>query len=86
MYSPKRRVADMPPLSWADGWYDAVRMDADLNDDAFLPHHYCDEAEVYSLLSSFEDVKVWADLAAPAAEGELPRRGYWVASARKPTR
>lgn len=57
----------------------------DLMDDAFLPHHYCDEAEVNDLLQDFEMINVWADLSDQPELGQLPRRGYWVASARKPS-
>lgn len=56
----------------------------DLADDAFLPHHFSDEAEVRDLLHSFEIVKLWADLPGRTPEGELGQRGYWVAWARKP--
>lgn len=56
----------------------------DLQDDAFLPHHYCDEAEVRELLQAFEIIRVWADLSSETGADGLARRGYWVASARKP--
>jgi tellurite methyltransferase len=54
----------------------------DVNDDAFLPHHFSDEADVRDLLSSFEIIRLWADL--PEGTNGVTRRGYWVASARKP--
>lgn len=56
----------------------------DLMDDAFLPHHYSDETDVRDLLKRFEILKVWPDLSEPAPNSTLARRGYWVASVRKP--
>jgi SAM-dependent methyltransferase len=53
-------------------------------DDAFLPHHFSDETEVRDLLSSFEIVRLWADLSERAPDGGRGQRGYWVAWARKP--
>lgn len=55
--------------------------DRDLRDDAFIPHHFCDESEVRDLLRTFELLKVWTDI--PPDLTSLPRRGYWIASARK---
>jgi SAM-dependent methyltransferase len=52
--------------------------------DAFLPHHFCDEAEARDLLHSFEIIRLWAELPEPTPGGGLPKRGYWVAWARKP--
>ncbi|HEX2619577.1 MAG TPA: class I SAM-dependent methyltransferase [Phototrophicaceae bacterium] len=60
------------------------RDEIDRLDDAFLPHHFCDEAEVYDLMHSFEIIKIWTDFLAADTPGELPKRGYWVASVRKP--
>jgi SAM-dependent methyltransferase len=40
--------------------------------DTFLPHHFCDEADLHDLLNGFEIQSVWAD---------LPR---WIALVRKP--
>ncbi len=59
------------------------RPNPDMLDDAFLPHHYTDESDVWALSQQFERINLYADLA-PAPEGELPKRGYWVAWARKP--
>lgn len=56
----------------------------DRTDDAFLPHHYSDEAEVRALLSAFEIIRLWADLPGRTPEGGWGQRGYWVAWARKP--
>lgn len=56
----------------------------DASDDAFLPHHFSDEAEVRNLLGSFDIVRLWADLSERAPDGGRGQRGYWVAWARKP--
>ena len=56
----------------------------DLADDAFLPHHYCDEAEVRDLMTGFDLIDVYADLPDQRDENGLARRGYWVATAKKP--
>jgi SAM-dependent methyltransferase len=56
----------------------------DMTNDSFLPHHYCDEAEVRDLLHSFEMLKLWADLPGHTPEGGPAPRGHWVAWARKP--
>lgn len=60
--------------------------DPDLRDDAFIPHHFCDEAEVRDLLRAFEILKVWTDIPPQTDPDSLPRRGYWIASACKPLR
>lgn len=54
------------------------------DDDAFLPHHFCDEAEARALLNAFEIVRLWADLPDRSPDGSPGKRGYWVAWARKP--
>ncbi|MEO8609045.1 MAG: class I SAM-dependent methyltransferase [Chloroflexota bacterium] len=56
------------------------RPNLDPQNDAFLPHHFCDEADLRDLLRPFEIVKLWEDL----REVEGGKRGKWVASARKP--
>lgn len=61
-----------------------TRPEPDPMDDAFLPHHFCDEADARSLLQSFEILRLWADLPANQTEGTPAKRGYWVAWARKP--
>lgn len=55
-----------------------------LADDAFLPHHYSDKAEVHDFLYSFDIIRLWADLPDRPAEGGPGMRGYWVVQARKP--
>jgi tellurite methyltransferase len=47
--------------------------------DAYLPHHYCDEADVRDLLRHFTIARLWPALQ-PTDEG---LRGKWVAWARK---
>jgi tellurite methyltransferase len=51
------------------------RPDSD-DPDGFLPHHYCDEADVRDLLSHFTIERLWAELGPES-------RGKWVAWARK---
>ncbi|NWG15168.1 MAG: class I SAM-dependent methyltransferase [Chloroflexi bacterium] len=60
------------------------RPQPDLIDDAFLPHHFCDEAEARDLLRGFEIMRLWADLPGRTPDGGPGKRGYWVAWARKP--
>jgi tellurite methyltransferase len=52
--------------------------------DGYLPHHYCDEAEVRDLLRRFEmiDLREAAHTSRPAAEQHLVDK--WVASVRRP--
>lgn len=58
----------------------------DPQDDAFMPHHYCDEADVRDLLRHFVILRVWEELPGKAADGGLAKRGYWIASVlRKPS-
>jgi SAM-dependent methyltransferase len=73
------KLSEVEPDTFVDA---SVR--PDLMDDAFLPHHYTDETEVRELMGRFELLRVYPDLAATSA-GELPKRGYWVAWARKPS-
>jgi SAM-dependent methyltransferase len=47
------------------------------NFDAFLPHHYCDEAETRALLVGFEILRLWTT---QTPQGDINR---WVAVARK---
>ncbi len=63
-------IIEVEPNTFVD-----ERPDSD-DPDGFLPHHYCDEADVRDLLSSFTLERVWAEL----REGS---RGKWVACARK---
>lgn len=72
-------LSEIEPDTFVDDGPEPDRMD-----DAFLPHHYCDEAEARALLHSFEIVRLWADLPGRTLEGLPGKRGYWVAWARKP--
>lgn len=72
------RLTEVEPNTFVD-----ESPEPDPLDDAFLPHHYCDEAEVLDLLKAFEVVKLWEDMPGRTADGPS-QRGYWVAWARKP--
>lgn len=72
-------ISEVEPETFVD-----LSPEPDTDDDAFLPHHYSDEADVRDLLRDFEIVKLWADLPERSPDGGLPMRGYWVAWARKP--
>ncbi|MEZ4671162.1 MAG: class I SAM-dependent methyltransferase [Anaerolineae bacterium] len=61
-----------------------VRPNLDDMDDDFLPHHYCDEADMRDLLCSFEIVKMWTDLPEFVVTGGSNKRGNWIASVRRP--
>lgn len=53
-------------------------------EDAFLPHHFTDEAEVRDLLRDYEILKLYAYLPGRTPDGGFGRRGNWIAWARKP--
>ena len=69
------QLSEIEPDTFVD-----QRPEIDEQDDLFLPHHYCDEADLRDLLHEFEIVKLWADL----RDIENGKRGKWVASVRKP--
>lgn len=71
-------VSEIEPNTFAD-----ESSHPDIDDDAFLPHHYSDEAELHEFCSAFEIIRIWAELPA-TSDGSPPQRGYWVASVRKP--
>lgn len=51
--------------------------------DGFLPHHFCDEADLRDLLREFEIINLWADLREVTLEdGSAGQVGKWVASLR----
>jgi tellurite methyltransferase len=52
--------------------------------DGFLPHHFCDEADIHDLLRGFEILKLWADLQKVETEHGFGKVGKWVAWVRKP--
>jgi tellurite methyltransferase len=69
------RLTEVEPDTFAD-----QHAEIDEQDDLFLPHHYCNEADLRDLLREFEIIKLWEDL----REVEGGKRGKWVASVRKP--
>ena len=70
-------LVDFPCNTFVD-----QRADLDEMDDGFLPHHYCDEADLRELLRSFEIVRLWASLR--ELKDGAGMRGKWIASARRP--
>jgi tellurite methyltransferase len=71
------QIAEVEPNTFVD-----QRPDLDDMDDGFLPHHYCDEADLRDLLGSFEIIKLWASLRESKYGAGV--RGKWIASARRP--
>jgi SAM-dependent methyltransferase len=72
------QIAEVEPNTFVD-----ERSDTE-DPDAFLPHHYCDEADVRDLLRSFEIVRLWAALRESVLQNRSGMMGKWVAWARKP--
>jgi SAM-dependent methyltransferase len=64
-------IAEVEPNTFVD-----QRAGLDDMDDKFLPHHYCDEADLHDLLGYFEDIRLRTSLRGT--------RVKWVASARRP--
>ena len=53
--------------------------------DGFLPHHFCDEADIRDLLSPFEVVHLVEDLREVTLDdGTIIKIGKWAATVRKP--
>jgi tellurite methyltransferase len=50
--------------------------------DDFLPHHFCDEADLRDLLRSFDIIKLWADMGESNPHGGI--RSRWVVWVRRP--
>jgi tellurite methyltransferase len=71
------QIAEVEPNTFVDQRPDLHNMD-----DAFLPHHYCDEADLRDLLSSFEIIRLWTSLR--ESKYGMGTRGKWIASARRP--
>ena len=67
------QIAEVEPNTFVD-----ERPDIDDIDDSFLPHHYCDEADLRDLLRSFEIIRVWTSQRDGAGV-----RGKWIALARR---
>jgi SAM-dependent methyltransferase len=71
------QIAEIEPNTFVD-----QHPDLDEMDDDFLPHHYCDEADVRDLLRSFEIIRLWAALR--KSQDNAVVRGKWVVSVRRP--
>jgi hypothetical protein len=71
------QIAEVEPNTFVD-----ERPDIDDMDDGFLPHHYCDEADLRDLLRSFEVISLWTSLR--ESKDGAGVRGKWIASARRP--
>src|SRR5438270_5974350 len=54
------------------------------DDDAFLPHHYCDEADLRDLLTGFEMQRLWADVHDVVYRGLPAKAARWIAQVRTP--
>jgi len=70
------QIVEVEPNTFVDR-----RPDLDDTDDGFLPHHYCDEADLRDLLSSFEIIRLWTSQR--ESKDDRGTRGKWIASARK---
>jgi SAM-dependent methyltransferase len=71
------QIAEVEPDTFVD-----QRSGLEDTDDGFLPHHYCDEADLHELLGPFDIIRLWTSLR-ESKDGCGPR-GKWIASARKP--
>lgn len=72
-------LQEVEPNTFVDQRPDSVDIDG------YLPHHFCDEADVRDLLKSFEITKLWAALHPGRPERGPGNVGKWVAWARKPS-
>jgi SAM-dependent methyltransferase len=80
-YQQMRELASVGEVREIDP--DTFIDERDIEDsDAFLPHHYSDEADVRDLLGAFEIVRLWTTQN-PSGE-EVNPRARWVAVARRP--
>lgn len=59
------------------------RPEANPMEDEFLPHHFCDEADLRDLMQRFEIVQLWGDLQEIEREGVRGLWGKWVVWGRK---
>jgi SAM-dependent methyltransferase len=71
------QITEVEPNTFVD-----ERPDSD-DDDGFLPHHFCDEADVRDLLSQFTIVRLWPALRPAPLELGDGLVGKWVAWAQK---
>jgi tellurite methyltransferase len=84
-YQHSRRLVDAGQLTEVEpNTFVDERPELDDLDDGFLPHHFCDEADVRNLLRSFDMLRLTADLREIVTEKGSVRRGKWVAWARRP--
>ena len=67
------QLTEVEPNTFVD-----ERLDSE-DPDGFLPHHFCNEADLRDLLRGFELIKLWADLHEVASEGGSGKVGKWVA-------
>jgi tellurite methyltransferase len=74
-------LTEVEPNTFVD-----LRPITDPMDDLFLPHHFCDEADVRDLMSGFEILKLWPGLRDVEKDGVVVgKRGKWVVVGRKPS-
>jgi SAM-dependent methyltransferase len=71
------RIVEVEPNTFVD-----ERPNLEDTDDGFLPHHYCDEADLRDLLRPFEIVRLWTNL--HESRDGTGVRGKWIAAARRP--
>lgn len=72
-------IAEVEPNTFVD-----QRPQVNTMDDEFLPHHFCDEADLRDLLSDFEIIKLQPNLQDVVTENGSGKRGRWVVWVRKP--
>src|SRR5262249_47892816 len=80
----RRQVAEGQLVEVEPNTFMDTRPGLDEMNDAFLPHHYCDEADLRDLLRPFEIVKLWPALHDYISERGSGKTGKWVAWAQKP--
>jgi SAM-dependent methyltransferase len=56
----------------------------DESDDLYLPHHFCDEANLRDLYSAYDITELYSDLYDYTSEFGSGKAGRWVVTARKP--
>jgi SAM-dependent methyltransferase len=72
------QIMEVEPNTFVDERPDTI------DSDGFLPHHFCDEADIRDLLCGFEILRLWADLQKVETEHGFGKVGKWVAWVRKP--
>ena len=71
-------ISEVEPNTFVD-----ERPDSD-DPDGFLPHHFCDEADLRDLLRPFDILKLEADLQEVQLDIGSGPVGKWVAWVRRP--